>query len=130
MDVSIDRETESRYKQTVVFFGARSLQHIYCGEWDEGSLIKNTLGSRLYKNLNISCIILNDLNRNFYLFKEILKKLTPLITIDDSNNILDKNLHSFLGNEYSNKSIYLLYNMVSDVLLKCLLYIHCKNLYK
>ena len=110
----------NEYKKLTVFFGSRCLQPVYIDEWVGGSITNNFLKKP-------SIIITNTIPKDSLILKEASKSLIPVITIEDSDYILNKSFYSSFGNNNNKTSVSSFYSILSDSILKSILFLHAKN---
>lgn len=110
----------NEYKKLTVFFGSRSLQPVYVNEWVGGSITNNFLKKP-------SIIITNSIPKDSLILKEASKNLIPVITIEDSDYILNKSFYSTFGNNNNKASVSGFYSILTESILKSILFSHAKN---
>ena len=112
--------SNDEFKKCIVFFGYRCLQPIYSHEWVAGSITNNLIKAP-------SVLVTTNINKNSYFFKEALKVLIPVITIEDSNYSSHKAFYSSFANDDNKISICYFYSFLTDHIIKSLLYKYITN---
>ena len=110
----------SSYVKTTLFFASRSIQYANYNKW-----INGLLTNFVFKNPH-TFILTNSIKDNFIL-KESIKTLRPFICIEDSNYFLNKSMYPILINDDSKESLCHLYTVLTNNVIKLILYKHYKN---
>lgn len=106
------------YRHMVSFFAIRCLQVCFYEKWVHGFLTKNRL-------LLTPLLIVPTLDKN--LIAETYKNFVPLLCIQDNNLRVIQIPYLSFGNEASKKSVFFFYKVLTEGLLKLILFTHCKN---
>jgi ribosomal protein S2 len=117
--------SDDNYKRLTLFFTLRSFQRFYVDKWYGGLITNNLLDGKAP-----DVFIVSNLKYDTYVLKEASAKLIPIICIEDSDHPLHKSFYSVFANDDKKDSIFLFYNLLTNSIIKSLLFRYSNNLYK
>jgi len=112
------------YKRLTIFFAVRCLQCFYANRWFGGLITNNLLGNEVP-----SSFVISSLNCSSYVLKESFRKIIPTISIEDTDNNFHKTSYAVFANDDKKDSIHLFHSVLTNCIIKSLLFKFCKNLY-
>jgi ribosomal protein S2 len=115
--------SEDVYKKLTLFFTSRSFQYCYVDKWFGGLITNNLLGGKAP-----DIFVVSNLKQDTFILKEALNKLVPVICIEDSDHSLHKSFYSSFANDDKKDSIHFFFGIITDSILKSLLFKYSKSL--
>ena len=117
--------SDDNYKKLTLFFTIRSSQRFYTNKWIGGLITNNLLDEKIP-----DIFIVSNLKHDTFVLKEASSRLIPVVCLEDSDHPLNKSFYSAFANDDRKDSIYLFYNLLTDVIIKSLLVKYSNSLYK